>query len=638
VDVKSDAQANSALTFLDLTERTQSFATPTETWSKRDRDRTVLIRSHEPSQADVWWPMLEAGIASRRRIDSQFDCTVQGLLRSCVVNCLYPWVMVAFLVFSSGATGCGSSKRDLADAATPEAHDAPGNDQAIDESMSDEPADVSHDPDAADASELSDLSDVKRYPAADGEGPDCRGEPTPGINPIPLAQTYPPIQEECPAAARWCGTSACGNGRRDSCSAGRSCGGDDDVVHESCDTSDLNGASCQSLGYAGGTLGCTVWCGFDVTACVTCAAPGGGVIGCGRSAVAVAGSPVVVRVTVRDTEAGIVWLSRTLDGSSEIGFARLGPDLSVLSQTAIGGVDEATNRVYDVSLATMPTEWAVFASRQRDVKVVYLDGDGHQKATTLVLPDMGRVSVGSRPQGGPLLSWMVDVPQDAGVAPTPAPGMDAIAVAPNPPLFFTRAALLADDGTSLSTPVTLMDHTPDIDRDIAFVGDGFLVAARTETGIGIARVELDGSTTGAVSFLSSADSPNIAVDGTTVRLKYSGDEGMYQVDLDRRGRLGTAKSLIAASDPSGIVQGSVLVAGVDTLVLAGGPSHLLFAAPYLDFLRLSGDGKPRRPSIRVGADPAFMKQFSLTHFGAEVLVAWISGGCPATINLARVTP
>ena len=37
--------------------------------------------------------------------------------------------------------------------------------------------------------------------------------------------------------------------------------------HESCDGTDLGGATCATLGLAGGTLGCTAGCGFDVSQC-----------------------------------------------------------------------------------------------------------------------------------------------------------------------------------------------------------------------------------------------------------------------------------------------------------------------------------------------------------------------------------
>jgi hypothetical protein len=48
---------------------------------------------------------------------------------------------------------------------------------------------------------------------------------------------------------------------------GSSCGDGVADGSEACDGSDLAGASCGSLGYATGTLGCTASCGFDVSGC-----------------------------------------------------------------------------------------------------------------------------------------------------------------------------------------------------------------------------------------------------------------------------------------------------------------------------------------------------------------------------------
>ncbi|MBU1069911.1 SUMF1/EgtB/PvdO family nonheme iron enzyme [Myxococcota bacterium] len=55
----------------------------------------------------------------------------------------------------------------------------------------------------------------------------------------------------------------------DRTSCGGRCGdGDVDSGNgEECDGSDLNGNSCQSLGYGGGVLGCTVLCQYDKTGC-----------------------------------------------------------------------------------------------------------------------------------------------------------------------------------------------------------------------------------------------------------------------------------------------------------------------------------------------------------------------------------
>lgn len=52
------------------------------------------------------------------------------------------------------------------------------------------------------------------------------------------------------------------------------------VAGEECDGADLAGATCESLGRAGGTLGCTPGCRLDVTACGTGALPATGQTTC----------------------------------------------------------------------------------------------------------------------------------------------------------------------------------------------------------------------------------------------------------------------------------------------------------------------------------------------------------------------
>jgi len=51
--------------------------------------------------------------------------------------------------------------------------------------------------------------------------------------------------------------------------AGRCGDGEVQSLDEDCEGSDLNGQSCQSRGYTGGTLGCAADCRFDVSGCVS---------------------------------------------------------------------------------------------------------------------------------------------------------------------------------------------------------------------------------------------------------------------------------------------------------------------------------------------------------------------------------
>ena len=64
----------------------------------------------------------------------------------------------------------------------------------------------------------------------------------------------------------------------DDSSSGQSCGNGVIEGTEECDSADLNGETCQSRGFAGGTLGCTSSCTFDVSQCTGQDLCGNGVI------------------------------------------------------------------------------------------------------------------------------------------------------------------------------------------------------------------------------------------------------------------------------------------------------------------------------------------------------------------------
>src|SRR4029077_19328159 len=71
-----------------------------------------------------------------------------------------------------------------------------------------------------------------------------------------------------------CGAAACGNNVRDTCPTtpppGSFCIPPRTAPTETCDGTDLGGATCASLGYGSGTLGCLSWCEFDPSGCSEC--------------------------------------------------------------------------------------------------------------------------------------------------------------------------------------------------------------------------------------------------------------------------------------------------------------------------------------------------------------------------------
>src|SRR5690606_10668811 len=86
-------------------------------------------------------------------------------------------------------------------------------------------------------------------------------------------------------------------------------GCDDGVIDpgmgEQCETGNLNGESCQSLGYNSGTLSCTTACTFDVSQCSYSSGGGGG------------GSGGSVRSTSSETDVELSYTNVVFSGTTE---------------------------------------------------------------------------------------------------------------------------------------------------------------------------------------------------------------------------------------------------------------------------------------------------------------------------------
>jgi hypothetical protein len=115
---------------------------------------------------------------------------------------------------------------------------------------------------------------------------------------------------------------------------GSSCGDGVKNGGDQCDGADLGGASCLSLGFSGGSLGCTAACGLDLSTCgsgfsgllatgqVLCSDSAGVYIPCagtGQDGDILAGSPLAYtdnnNGTITDLNTGLVWEKKSDDGS-----------------------------------------------------------------------------------------------------------------------------------------------------------------------------------------------------------------------------------------------------------------------------------------------------------------------------------
>jgi hypothetical protein len=477
----------------------------------------------------------------------------------------------------------------------------------------------------------------------------------------------PPTNSEaaanvCSYVPEWCGAEACGNGKIDSYRyLVNNCGFSG--ASEQCDGAELGGASCQSLGYAGGQLGCTSWCSLDRRKCLTCVGAGASVKSCGPTGLAGVSFPRAMAVAMNGTELGMAWLeSNTSDGKREAHFARFGQDLAVLSETAGLGQTVASGGVsrdeyFRISVGSLAQGWVVAIGHGVSSELVMVDAAGKIVGTPRSIPVAG-IKVISHPGSGPLLTWNEFLPDaDGGSEDAPGPrdaGEDLDADRPDVPRdvslesllqpqpqshWATKVAILAADGLSMTSPVTILRSDGSSDGNTAaFIGDGFLVASQVpSSGIAIARVELDGSASpsGPVVFEGAFEHPQLTAANGDVHLTYNSFAdlpGVYWAELDRMGHTVVGPQLLSESRLTRIVG-----LGADTLVLSG-PFREQDTATELELSRLGVDGAARGNPVTVVRDPSGAEFVSAVVLGGDAVVAWLTGGCLGTINLARIAP
>jgi hypothetical protein len=198
-----------------------------------------------------------------------------------------------------------------------------------------------------------------------------------------------------------CGTR-CGNGVRDACTGaiGYSDGGG---PLEECDGTDLGGATCASLGYAGGALACSASCYFDISQCETYAPtswPDGGILGPLAEGVALAAGA---------SELGYAWIERD-SACNGVRFDRYRPDLTRISESACLGLCDADN----VSVAATSTGWLLVIRTTDGVVLLPVDTQGNPSGPirtiavdqgSPVLPTLTPRLLTGTVLGGPLLTW-----------------------------------------------------------------------------------------------------------------------------------------------------------------------------------------------------------------------------------------
>jgi hypothetical protein len=248
----------------------------------------------------------------------------------------------------------------------------------------------------------------------------------------------------------------CGNGLLESCRL-VSCSGALCDRKEECEEP-LAGESCESIGYAAGTLACSA-CAYDASECTSCL-PGSSVLGCQVLSGYTTSRSIALETTTQ--EVAVAWDQGGREVVSRAYFARFSPDLTRLSMT--GPLEVELAWIDDLSLAPLGSGWLLVTSHVYGSILYRTDAAGTPLRTAELDADWARaVSV---PGGRPLLVWR------------------------KASMFQT--ALIADDGTPLS-PVQSFTAEIQGHPQITFVGDGFLFAAGSAEGIAVGRLGPDGS-------------------------------------------------------------------------------------------------------------------------------------------------
>lgn len=316
----------------------------------------------------------------------------------------------------------------------------------------------------------------------------AQGLPRPGCDPIAYSTPEPVPASEA---------IVCGDGRLGSytASCSRSCAGGCEGVSgcgpvqcltatEVCDGAALGGASCRSLGFAGGTLACDATCaGFDTSGCRVC-----------RSRIC-RESPLeapIDAVQIVPSGSRALLLSRVAGG---VRFAVLSDDLTV------GAPAELAAEAYDA----LPIEggWLLGTTSARIGHLHRIDPDGSLTELDTLSPEVGEVTLWSLDRGG-----VVVTTGGARGAPVRVLDSSGAAVAPTFPAHATRPdggrlLLVASDcGGVLDATAT---HPTMVDRWDAAPGD--LLLAFTRPNVAGAQIVRSGSMWRGLGFLEDAMPP-----------------------------------------------------------------------------------------------------------------------------------
>jgi hypothetical protein len=470
-------------------------------------------------------------------------------------------------------------------------------------------------------------------PRADAMAPAPRGHLDASVVP-PGIVCDSPRRAQPPA----CG-AACGNGKVDTC--GAALGGDPYVAREECDGTLLGSATCVSLGFRGGNLACGATCWFDTRQCDPCA-PGPHLMDC-RAASIDASSALDLALAAREGAVFVAWTECGL-ASAGVHVARVDAGLQLISDTVVDAVPARS-----VQIASSGPGFVLAYAVPEGIKVQALDAQASPNGPPRVIagatnPLLVPRSMTEARHEGPLLAWDEYDPDDVS----------------RPPVPRVKAAMLHEDGTQATLPVTVFDAArANVRADPGSgidTGEGFLLARtgasrlppwesrrQRAAGTHVAAIRPDGQARdhGTVGAPDATDPRLVAMGRDAVLLQVDPKSGLTRMRVDARGGPAGPPDVMvptAAGRPWELgVPGAAIGFGSDVLLSflrgAGGGVSLLragrrrdaVAAPYAiahDLVDASRAGQP-----------------ALVRAGDDVIAAWVGGGQePGRIQLARVKP
>ncbi len=380
-----------------------------------------------------------------------------------------------------------------------------------------------------------------------------------------------------------CPLEMCGNALIDECEAGMACPGQPGpqcvpiIQHEECDGDELVERSCETMGFAGGTLRCSSSCRLDWSGCNVCG-DDPRIEACVRvEATDFAETGQTLAVASNGERAAIAWPAQS-DASSvgRLRFALVNDDLTLTASDCFE--EEQSN--WSPYLAANPLGWMLaYRTTLPDstpaVQLVVLDEDGtldSKPTASIAGVPLGLVQ---RENAGPLLLYSVPL----GVAGETVGAM--------------MAALLDARGQAMWT-ARLADATDIQDVAAVYTGDGFLWASRRSLGAEplFVRLELDGTMSSTVVAIGEDNLfPQLAWTGSEVRMFW--------------------ESSFIALDPQGIAQGST-TSVIDEPASQPRPAQLADATAVL---LLTGTSDPVLGGLY--GDGAYSGQHELVTVGAD---------------------